>query len=218
MEKNKLKYRSVFVVFLIIIFGSWNLACAHQPRLVGDSLEIKIPDPEISRAYYGELNGRFVKYEIEKQEPFILYVNLLVPKVKDIGKDISAKIYKDGSEIAFLNGINFEWKEFYEPFGGDYYYEGPEFKESVAPGKYTVEISSRDNLGKYVVAIGEKEEFPLKEIVKTLTALPYLKINFFEKSVWEVIFGRVGLIFAVFLVLLAGIFLLAKKIRRVVLK
>lgn len=187
---------------------------AHQPRLVGEKTEINVADPEISKAYYGKLAGTPAIYHISTTVPFNLYVNVLVPRVSSATKDISARILQDGSEIAVLDGSNYNWEEFYEPYGGDYYYRGPEFKKSVEAGNYTIEVYSSSNVGPYSLAIGEKESFPVSEIAKTILILPILKYKYFDASIAQIVFGRAGLIYGILLVILIIVLFLIVKLSR----
>lgn len=189
-------------------------ASAHQPRLVSEQTNldgemqnlINVENPDISQAFYGELTGQEQWFQIESSDPnFVLYVNLLVPKIENIEKDVSALIISEASNenqgvIAELNGLNFQWSEFYEPFGGDTYYMGPEFNEKVGTGTYLIKVYSPDNLGKYVVAIGQIESFPIKEQINTLRLLPTLKHDFFNKSPWTALFNYVGLFILILVV------------------
>ena len=84
------------------------------------------------------------------------------------------------------------------------YWEGPEFRSNppedelpegveVSEGTYTISIFSSDNEGKYVLVVGEREEFPLNEIIKTLFVLSTLKAQFSGKSSWTAYFNLIGL-------------------------
>ena len=66
--------------------------------------------------------------------------------------------------------------------------------------------------------MGEKEEFPFKEIVQTLFVLPKLKAEFFERSPWTAYFNLVGVFLAISIGILIGIIvtvvILVKRMRR----
>ncbi len=159
-------------------------AFAHQPRITESRLT-QVPEPEISKAYYGRLNGEPDVYVIDAEKPFNLYVNILVPKLSSLQKNVSVKVIKkqaDSKEAAFLDATNFEWKEFYEPFGADTYYMGPEYETLAEAGKYEIQVFSPDNNSKYSLAIGKIEAFNGKETLNALTLIPKLKKTFFEKS------------------------------------
>jgi len=204
----KLKF---FVLILLIILIAPVLA--HQPRLPEDELTI-IENPEISQAFYSELKGKPHYYEINSNETFNLYVGILVPAIENIDKDVSVKISYNNEFYKLLNASESEWPEFFEEFVGDLYYWGPELGANaaletprgiqVSPGTYTFEVFSEDNQGKYVFVVGEKEEFPLNEMLNSLVLMPKIK-KFFNKSPLTAYFNRIGLFLLIFIIILAAI-------------
>ena len=171
-----------FISFMLLLLPS--LALAHQPRITENRLT-QVPDPEISKAYYGELKGEPDDYVIKASKPFNLYVNVLVPDIAGQKKDVSVVVIKDGNAdkpLTVLDGIHFEWKKFYEPFGADTYWMGPEYKTHAEAGTYEIRVSSPNNNSKYSLAIGEIEAFDGKEGLNALTVIPELKKNFFNVS------------------------------------
>lgn len=174
-------FQKIAVLFLLALFLAPALALAHQPRITESRLT-QVPDPEISKAYYGKLTGEPDVYVIEASEPFDLYINVLVPDIAGQKKDVSAVVLKDGAQIALLDGPNFEWKRFYEPFGADSYWMGPEYKARSEAGTYEVRVWSSNNDSKYSLAIGETEAFDTRETLNALTIIPELKKNFFDES------------------------------------
>ena len=189
-----------FCFFLI----PFSFASAHQPYLVGKEKQVTVTNPEISKAYYGEFSGSPVVFTINENKPFKLYVGVLVPDQFGVLTDVSAKIQKDSKLMAFLSATSTNWARFYEPFGGDAYYQGPEIRSNALPGIYSITVSRPGNSGKYVVAIGETESFTVNETIRTLKVLPFLKSEFFGKSVWTAYLNRIGLYFGIGLV---GIFI-----------
>jgi len=184
-----------------------SLAFAHQPRITESRLT-QVPSPEISKAYYGELAGEPDVYVIKASEPFDLYVNVLVPDIAGQKKDVSAVVIKDGNTekpLAVLEGTPFEWKKFYEPFGADSYWMGPEYKARAEAGTYEIRVWSSNNDSKYSLAIGEIEAFDGKEGLNALTVIPELKKNFFEVSPISFIKSPFGWGLIVVMYLFAGI-------------
>jgi len=193
---------------------------AHQPRIVSGELT-QIENPEVSQAFYGQLKGKPDYYQIKSDGPFSFYVGILVPDLQGIGKDVSGEITKGhehekGEMLFFLNGLDHEWTYYYEEFGGDSYYKGPELRRNpdeqglprgvdVDEGTYTIKVFSPDNEGKYVLVVGEREEFPLNEIIKTLFVLPTLKVQFFGKSPWTAYFNLIGLFLLISVLVIVGI-------------
>ena len=179
----------------ILIFLCAGTAFAHQPRIVDDKPVIEVKKPEISKAYYARLSGNPQTYVIRSEIPLRLYVNILVPDLPGIEMDYEAVISRqDDSQdvvLARLDGKVFEWRPFYEPFGGDRYMLGPEYEEVVPAGTYVVVVSSSDNRGKYVLAVGKTERFPPGEMIRTIVTLPKLK-KYFGKSPWTAFFNLSG--------------------------
>lgn len=181
----------LITIILLPVFLLPTVASAHQPRIVTDSPTTVI-DPEVSKAYYGTLRGEPAVYTITADKPFALYVGVLVPDILGQKKDVSAVILKEGEEIAVLEGIGFEWKQFFEPFGHDTYWQGPEYKAQAPAGDYEIRVWSINNDSKYSLAIGEIEAFDFKETLNALTLIPQLKKDFFNKSPIDFILSSFG--------------------------
>jgi hypothetical protein len=180
------------LVILVPVFSMPGLASAHQPRLVAGDTFVVVTDPEVSKAYYGTLKGEPAVYTITALEPFALYVGVLVPDIVGQEKDVSAVITKDGEPLATLDGANFTWTKFTEPFGNDTYWEGPEYKAEVPAGRYEIRVSSPNNDSKYSLAVGEIEAFNLTESLNAVTLIPELKKEFFNKSPIDFILSPLG--------------------------
>ncbi len=191
---------------------------AHQPRLVGDTPLIEVANPEISQAFYARLTGRPQTYRIASSGPLHLYLNILVPDLPRIDTDYRAVVYRSTESpenvIGVLEGRDFEWKPFFEPFGGDHYLLGPEFERDVAAGTYIVVVSSPDKTGRYALAVGKEESFPAGEIIRTIVVLPRLKKEFFGKSPLTAFFNLSGVFLLIILVVVAGLVALVLVLRR----
>jgi len=210
----------LFVVFVLLTVFSAGFALAHQPRLVEQgSGVIEIKNPEISQAFYAELTGQPHNYLIDEKEGFNLYLNLLVPKTETANILPSANVFQSTTSadrilFAQLLAENSQWPEFYEPFGADYYLEGPELEVSAPAGKYFIEVFNALNQGKYVLAVGKKEEFPLNEIINTYLTLPKLKTQFFNSSIFTLLKSPLILAPLVFLVFVVGLIILLIVIKK----
>lgn len=190
-------------VLAVSIFFSAATVFAHQPRIVDDKPLIEVKKPEISQAFYARLAGNPQTYVVRSAVPLRLYVNILVPDLPDIDMDYEAVISRRADPhdviLALLDGKTFEWRPFFEPFGGDHYMLGPEYDEDVLAGEYVIVVSSPDNQGKYVLAVGKIERFPPGEMIRTIVTLPKLK-KYFGKSPWTAFFNLSG----VFLLVVSG--------------
>lgn len=182
---------------------------AHQPK-ISKGLETNVSSPEISKAYYAQLSGQNHIYNISSERPFHLYVNLLVPDVVGQKTDISAIIINNGNAdnylVAMLDGNNFQWKKFFEPFGRDTYLQGPEFKADVPAGTYNVIVTSNNKDSKYAIAIGETESFGFSEGINAITLIPQIKKNFFNESPINFVLSPFGWGFILVMFALAFVF------------
>ena len=179
--KKLFKYVSLAALAILIFPVS---ALAHQPVVV-NSRSVEVTNPEISKAYYGYLNGLPNVYNIESGHSFSLYVNILVPYKNGQLKDVSVKILRDNNldqPVAVLDAATSAWKTYFEPFGHDVYWMGPEYKSVVPAGTYQVIVTSTSKTSQYSLAIGEKEAFSIKEALNSISVIANLKINFFNKS------------------------------------
>jgi hypothetical protein len=195
----------ITLALLLPVFLLPTVTSAHQPRIVKDNPTV-VTFPEISKAYYGTLSGKPAVFTITSEKPFALYVGVLVPDITGQKKDVSAVILKDGKQIAVLDGMSFEWKKFFEPFGHDTYWQGPEYKAQVEAGVYEIHVTSSNNDSKYSLAIGETEAFDFKEGMSALTIIPQLKKDFFNKSGVDFILSPFGWGLIVIMFVLAFIF------------
>ncbi|HSO25605.1 MAG TPA: hypothetical protein VLR54_03180 [Methanobacteriaceae archaeon] len=196
-------------ILIIIIFLSISMVFAHQPRLVSDNSTISNPivvkNPEISQAFYGQLNGNPAYYKIQSNSSFRLYANILVPDTPGSGeKLISMEILdSSGKTIALFDAKNSTWTPYFEEFGGDNYLKGPEFNQTEPAGTYYIKLFNDNNQGKYSLAIGDIETFPPGESLNAIVLLPILKADIFQVPVAELFIQFLGLILAMgtFLVL-----------------
>jgi hypothetical protein len=197
----------VIRLFLVLVLLS-GFALAHQPRFPDQGMT-EVRNPEVSQAFYAELKGEPDLYCITDEDSFQLYVQLLVPDIPNVTRDYMAEVFTrtdSGRQfIAKLDGPAAEWTEFYEPFAGDNYFTGPEFSTRVGPGDCFVEVTSPDNLGKYVLVVGQAESFPPGEIVRTLGMMPKLKKDYFGKPAYTACFNYIGACIGVGTVVVVGI-------------
>ncbi len=205
----KSKFKKSIIIAALLLTAIPGLALAHQPRIT-ENRETIVTEAEISKAYYAKLEGEPDVYRINADSSFNLYVNILVPALDtqrdDQNKEVSAEIFKNGTKIATLSGQNFEWKKFYEPFGADTYWMGPEYKATTEAGNYEIRVSSPKNDVTYSLATGEAEAFNFKETINALKLIPQIKQSFFQKSPISFILSPFGFGQIFVLYILAGIF------------
>ena len=59
---------------------------------------------------------------------------------------------------------------------------GPEQRLRVGPGTYVATVSRPENTGRYVLAVGEREQFSVGDIARIIGLMPRLKRDFFGKA------------------------------------
>jgi hypothetical protein len=179
----------------VIALGATGTAYAHLPYMVSDTGVTRVERPEVSKAYYARFLGQPAVYEIVGPDSFDLYVNVLVPDEVGIPTDLSVTVTGGPDTVVVLDGPAHKWTKFYEPFGGDSYLMGPEQRLRVGPGTYVATVSRPGNTGRYVFAVGEREEFTFKEIVRIVGLMPRLKRDFFGKAPIRALFDPLGSLF-----------------------
>jgi hypothetical protein len=182
------------------------LVSAHQPRLVmgwdihEESTSLLVENPQVSQAFYGELTGKPDYYKIILDKPSRIYFAITVPYAPESRTDLTVELYdhKDTAitQVFLLDGTKFQWKPLYEPFGGDWYLQGPESRENLTNVTYYIKVSSPSNQGKYSLAIGEEESFPPGETLNAYLLLPIIKQQFFGKPILWIFLYLLGIVLA----------------------
>jgi len=181
-----------FVVFLFAITSS----LAHQPILNSDGemssdQPYVIENPEISKAIYSTLDGTDHYYMISSDKPFNFYAGLTVPKIDDCDDFLRfsfAVLDNDFHIIQEFDGQQFQWWEWYEPYGKKWYWVGPEYGEDFKSsnvfdaGTYYIKVYNKDNIGKYVLAVGDIEKFTPFVIARAIVTVPIINKKFWDKS------------------------------------
>ena len=167
-------------------------AFAHRPVIVKSrslkSAPVEISEPEISWAFYGSMEGEPHYYKIVSPVPFELYVNILVPDLDPDGApiaahDMSFEVYRGGEEAAPMFtalGSASVWSRYYEKYGRDHYYMGPECDTKAGEGIYWVRVFNGTNRGRYALAIGKREKFTFFSLVGAIVRARSLDRWFFK--------------------------------------
>ena len=186
--------KDIFLILTFILCGvSPICVSAHQPNYVGKNSTVFDSEPTISKAYYGELANQPTIYAIYSNSTFDMYVNILSPDIQNASKDYTI-IIKDSNNnvIKTISSSSSEWTRWYEDFGGDWYWKGPAFKKQFSAGTYNIIVSNPDNIGKYSLAIGELESFPINTFIHTIKELFFIKTKFFNEPWYGIFYGIIG--------------------------
>jgi hypothetical protein len=188
----RLRNFKILVVAGISLWGGGfcaHTASAHVPVLIHpetvDAITM-IEDPDLSQAFYGTMVGFPHTFEINATESFTLFTQILQPDIESSVHNISGIIIqvpepgKRVKEITRLNAKDAGWESEFEFFGGDTYIHGPQFETELGPGTYRIEVHTPDNLDKYVLVVGKREEMTIGyiELIRRLAGVK----EFFDKS------------------------------------
>jgi hypothetical protein len=183
------------LVFITVAFSS--IANAHQPILndedkTSPETAYVINKPEISKAIFSQLNGAPQYYRIDSKTDFAFYAGLTQPKISTcpIVTSFSFDVLDSNLQVIdSVDGKSFEWWEWYEEFGKDWYWVGPElgkeFKSDriYEAGTYYIRVFNGSNEGQYVLAVGDVEKFTLPVIARTIFTMPKINSRFWNDRI-----------------------------------
>lgn len=192
-----------------LVLALWLCVCltsfAHKPELVSEyGVEsILVENPEVSKAYYGvfDFATRSQEFVVDSEDEFELYANFLLPinEKSLMDKRMTMQIFRGDELLVDLSGREYEWGEFFEPFGYDNYLMGPEFEKVVSAGVYRIVLSMDEDVeflereaNSYSVAIGKIEDFGLAETLDTYRLIPKIKSQIFAKSGADFVLSPLG--------------------------
>ena len=209
-------------LLLFILFLFCMPLQAHQPKLINYSPTIDNPHdvifPEISKAYYSKLTGQPHYYVINSEDDFLFYTSILSPKINEEPSRFSLEVLDGDQNIVYkVDGSNFDWTAWYEPYARDWYWKGPEIgvesgKEfqtsfTIDAGTYYIKVFNENNIGHYSLAVGEAEFFGsnLWEQILTWTPIilyigPYMDIVHWQKFDIRAFIPHIALLVLIFII------------------
>lgn len=198
---NKIKKRQFiiggikyFLLVLLICVVS-ETASAYFPLVVTQNTLhdiVTIQNPEESQTFYGQMLGFPHTYEIQTDTPLNLFVEISVPDIDSSTNNISGIIVQqvEGSgrvkEVARLYAKEATWGKYFEPVGGDTYRRGPQFEKEIPPGVYRIEVNTPNNIEKYVLTVGKKQNTKGVGYIEMIRRITSVKV-FFGKSQFLII-------------------------------
>jgi len=184
------------ILLVMAVFGAAP-ALAHAPMrdegLYPLTREAPFPivEPEISKVYYMELTGAPHWFRIDSPEPFRFYAGLLQPKLDGcpMSRTFSLDVLNAaGERIDGRDGATSTWQAFYERVGRDWYWRGPEIGKdnrstrTYAAGIYYLRVFNAGNRGRYVLAVGDREWFHLRDLIGLPGMLRWMNREFWDPA------------------------------------
>ena len=86
------------------------------------------------------------------------------------------------------DGENFEWAPWYEEYGKQWYWNGPEIGQNFASNKvfkagtYYIKVFNNTNIGQYILAVGDIEKFSLTDIVGLIFSMGDIEDEFWDPN------------------------------------
>jgi len=171
-------------------------AYAHKPVLNKNSTyppdaPYEIEDPEISKAIYSTLSGNPHYYRIQSDVNFDFYAGILAAKIGECALESKFSFEVLDSEfhrIDLADGKNFEWTPWYEEYGKQWYWNGPEIGKNFLSdrvykaGTYYIKVFNDTNTGQYIMAVGDIEKFSFTDIVGLLFSMGDIENEFWDPS------------------------------------
>jgi len=191
---------------LVLVALASGVASAHKPIIEerdtgGYDDAIEVPDPVVSWAIYGfiEAPGDIDYYYFDLKEGLNVYTELLVP-VSPVYEDFRPSYAIIGPGMSGSDTVPFEVhresgvlvvdspdgarETFYEPFTGISYYRGIRKHTLLTlPGRYYLAVfDGRHMQGDYVLAVGEKESFGIKDVPGVIVAVVRIRSGAIDHS------------------------------------
>ena len=169
---------------------------AHKPVLNENSTyppeaPYEIEEPEISKAIYSTLTGDPHYYRIQSDIDFDFYAGILAAKIGECALDRKFSFEVLDSEFHSINvadGDNFEWEPWYEEYGKQWYWNGPEIGKNFLSdrvykaGTYYIKVFNKTNTGQYIMAVGDIEKFSFTDIVGLLFSMGDIEDEYWDPS------------------------------------
>ena len=184
------------LITTVILLAFLTQVYAHKPVLNDNSTypadaPYEIEDPEISKAIYSTLIGDPHFYRIQSEVDFDFYAGILAAKIGEcpLNSKFSFEVLdSDFHKIYLADGENFEWTPWYEEYGKQWYWNGPEIGQNFASnevfkaGTYYIKVFNNSNTGQYVMAVGDIEKFSFTDIVGLIFSMGKIEDEFWDAS------------------------------------
>ena len=186
--------KQLIITFLFIF--SFTQSYAHKPVLNENSTypadaPYEIEEPEISKAIYSTLTGDPHYYRILSDVDFDFYAGILAAKIGECALERKFSFEVLDSEfhnIDVADGENFKWTPWYEEYGKQWYWNGPEIGKNFLSdriykaGTYYIKVFNSNNTGQYIMAVGDIEKFSFTDIIGLIFSLGDIEDEFWDPN------------------------------------
>jgi len=201
-----------FLIFAFLFFSAVPVfAYVLEKVQVNEPYEIveaKLP-PEEKQLYVGKLNGFPVMYKVNADKPFKLHLELRQPKTGVEPKKLSLLVVRQNennggvTEVARQPFVKEDWRIEKDKVLGLTFFAGEPLAIELDSGTYKIEVSAPDNIGDYLLTIGNKDTKPvgywgtLKQVRTVQSAFGY---SLFRMLASSYVYYPLGIIVLLFLI------------------
>lgn len=184
---KKILSTSVLLVFLTQVYAHKPILNIHSSYPAEAPYEIEAP--EISKAIYSTLTGEPHYYRIQSEVDFDFYAGILAAKIGECAlrdKFSFEVLDAEFNAIYIADGENFDWVPWYEKYGKQWYWNGPEIGENFLSneifkaGTYYIKVFNAANTGQYIIAVGDVEKFSFIDVVGLLFSMGDIEYEFWH--------------------------------------
>lgn len=202
--------RTFFITLLFFSTTAVAAAYSIEPVEVDNNIDrIEITDPTKLRQYYGVLEGMPHTFIMRLREEANVSLSLIVPDLETIPANLSLLVVKEAARgVELVQRVSFsdaEWEEVRTDWSKTKNKQGPTYTASLQPGVYIIEISSPDNIGKYIFSSGTEEtQVGYFEKLRALTEMQ----RFHERSAFHIV--KSPLVYVPLAVIMFAVFVLVR--------
>ena len=130
-----------------------------------------------------------IEFNLQKTLIFIAEFWLLKLVTALLRVNFSFEVLDSDFHLLYLaDGENFEWTPWYEQYGKQWYWNGPEIGQNFASNKifkagtYYIKVFNNSNTGQYILAVGDIEKFSLTDIVGLIFSMGDIEDEFWDPN------------------------------------
>jgi hypothetical protein len=200
-------------IFISLLFIGINTVNAYELVLteIDRPYEIVTVEKDFGprHIYLGELNDYPVMYEITTEESFDLSVKIR-QQYNNSGEPLSLSLIiikqneRGGgvTEVARLRPSKDSWVAVKDSVFGMTFWESETLSRTVEPGIYRIEISTPDNIGRYMLTVGDDEDLPgyFKTLANVHTTQKFFGHSIFRLISSSYVYYMLGILFLLFVI------------------
>lgn len=157
-----MRMRSIFLTLALFFVALPAAAFYAEEVYLERNRDIKvIEEPTAKQQFFGELVGWPHTFTMLIKEKTFFTTTLSIPDIERLENNVNFILVKEVTrgveEVVRIPAGKSEWLPEKESWSGEKNRRGPTFEAELEPGVYIFEVSTPDNIGKYVLEVGTGE-------------------------------------------------------------